>query len=282
MRMNVIYCGDCIQGLKRLPNKSVDLILTDPPYNISKENDNRDRSKLNSPIMRRESPLRYDFGEWDNMNREQFIDFTIKWLTECCRVLKDGGTIISFFNKEDISLLGWEAKKFGIRTRTIFTWCKSNPVPSFRKVNYLSATEYLWIGSKGDKSWTFNFKLQKEMKNYMITPNGSIYKETEHPTEKPKELISHLIDIHSNNNDIVLDPFMGSGTTADVCKELNRRWVGFEISPEYCKIIEKRLSQKVMTGFFDTQAPQNAESLNSDLTGLSADKPQILPLAELR
>jgi len=241
MEINKVYCMDALEFLKQIPDSSVDLVLTDPPYNISKENDNRDRSKLSSPIMRRESPLRYDFGEWDNMSRDVFIDFTKQWLKECCRVLKDGGTIISFFNKEDISLLGWEAKQFGIRTRTIFTWCKSNPVPSFRKVNYLSATEYLWIGSKGTKSWIFNFKQQKEMKNFMVTSNKSAYGETKHPTEKPLSLINHLIEIHSNKGDVVLDCFAGSGTTAVACIELERNFIVIEKDTKYFKMCEDRI-----------------------------------------
>ena len=243
METNKLYLMDTLEFLKQIDNNSIDLVLVDPPYNISKENDNRDRSKLNSPIMRRESPLRYDFGGWDNMDRKTFLEFTSHWLIECCRVLKDGGTIISFFNKEDISFLGWETKSLGIRTRTIFTWCKSNPVPSFRKVNYLSATEYLWIGSKGTKSWTFNFKMQKEMKNFMITSNGSGYKETEHPTEKPLSLIKYLIEIHSNPKDLILDCFMGSGTTAVACKQLGRRFIGCDNNKEYIKIANKRLEQ---------------------------------------
>ncbi len=241
MEINKIYCMDCLEGLKQLPDNSVDLIIADPPYNISKLNDNRDRSKLNSPIMRRESPLKYDFGDWDNKSREEFIEFTKSWLKESCRVLRNGGTIISFFNKEDISLLGWTAKDYGIRTRTIMSWHKTNPVPSFRKVNYLSACEFLWIGSKGDKAWTFNFKQQKEMHNFFQTANKSSYGETKHPTEKPLSLIKHLIEIHSKENDIVLDPFMGSGTTALACKQLGRKFIGFEISQEYCEIAEKRI-----------------------------------------
>ena len=101
--VNQAICGDSLEVMKHFPNESFDLILTDPPYNISKLNDNRDRSKLNSPIMRRESPLKYDFGEWDNKTRDQFLEFTTKWLKECCRVLKDGGTFISFFNILSIS-----------------------------------------------------------------------------------------------------------------------------------------------------------------------------------
>lgn len=250
LELNKIYNHDCLDGMKLLDDNSVDCIITDPPYNISKENDNRDRSKLNSPIMRRESPLVYDFGEWDNRTREDFLDFTKKWFKECCRVIKDGGTFISFFNKEDISLLNWEGKLHDVRTRTIFTWCKSNPVPSFRKVNYLSATEFIWIGSKGTKPWLFNFTMQKEMANFVVTSNKSSYGETEHPTEKPVRLIRKFLKTHTNENDIVLDPFMGSGTTAVACKQLNRKYIGFEISKEYCDIANRRLSQGTL---FDLQ-----------------------------
>ena len=138
-------------------------------------------------------------------------------------------------------MLGWEAKEYGVRTRTIFTWCKSNPVPSFRKVNYLSATEFCWIGIKGDTGWTFNFKYQKEMKNYMVTPNASSYGVSLHPTEKPLKLIKHFVELHSKKGDIVLDPFMGSGTTAVACIELERRFIGFELSSEYCAMANKRI-----------------------------------------
>ena len=246
IELNKIHRGNCLELIKQIPDNSIDCIITDPPYNISKENDNRDRSKLNSPIMRRESPLKYDFGEWDNKSREEFLEFTKQWIIEACRVLKDGGTIISFFNKEDISYLGWEAKKLGVRTRTIFTWCKSNPVPSFRKVNYLSGTEFIWIGSKGTKAWTFNFKQQKEMKNFMITSNKSAYGETEHPTEKPKELIKHLLEIHTKEGDVVLDLFNGSGTTTICCQELNRKFIGMEINQDFIDMANKRLSQTTL------------------------------------
>lgn len=226
--------------MKEIPDNCVDLIIADPPYNISKLNDNRDRSKLNAPIFRRKSPLRYDFGKWDNLERQEFLDFTQRWLFESIRLLKrEGATMVSFFNKEDISFLGWLAKTKGVRTRTIISWHKTNPVPSFRKVNYLSACEFIWIGSIG--KWTFNFGKQKDMHNFFETANSSAYGETEHPTEKPKSLISHLIKIHSNKNNTVLDLFSGSGTTAVACRELNRNFIGIERNPEYCKIAGQRL-----------------------------------------
>jgi len=248
---NRIINADCMDILKQLPDKCVDLILTDPPYNISKLNDNRDRSKLNSPIMRRNKPLNYDFGEWDNMERQEFLDFTKEWLLQCIRVLRDGGTLISFFNKEDISYLGWVAQDNGMRTRTIYTWHKTNPVPSFRKVNYLSACELAWIGSKGDKTWTFNFGRQKDMHNFFETPNASCYKETEHPTEKPLMLWDNLLRVHSNENDLVLDCFSGSGTTAIACHNLKRRFICIEKDKDYWEASVKRLedAQKQLTLF---------------------------------
>ena len=251
MELNKIYNEDCLQTMSKIPDNFVDLIITDPPYNISKENDNRDISKANSPIMRRGSLLNYDFGKWDNMKRSDFLRFTNKWLKEGCRILKDGGTFISFFNKEDISYLGWVAKRYGIRTRTIFTWHKTNPVPSFRKVNYLSSTEFIWIGSKGNKAWTFNFLMQKEMHNFYETSNASAYSETKHPTEKPIELIDYLVNIHSNENNVIYDCFVGSGTTIVSCLKYKRKYIGSEISKEYCDLAEKRiLPYKMQTILF--------------------------------
>ena len=238
-----IIHGDCREILPKIPDKSIDLVLTDPPYNVSKLNDRRDRSKLNSPIMRRDSPLVYDFGEWDNRTQQEFFDFTKEWLKLICNTLRVNGTIASFFSKEDISLLNWEAQKYDVRTRTIFVWHKTNPVPTFRKVNYLSACEFIWLGSKG--TWIINYKKQAEMHNFYETPNSSSYGETGHPTEKPIALIHHLIEIHSNPSNLILDPFLGSGTTAYCAKKLNRYCIGIEIEEKYCEIAAKRCSQGV-------------------------------------
>ena len=236
--------GDCLIEMQTLIDEGVqvDCILTDPPYNISQLNDNRDRSKMDSPIMRRKKPLNYDFGAWDNMERQEFLDFTRDWYELCVQLLRDGGTFISFFSKEDVNYLGWMGKEYDMRTRTIFTWHKTNPVPSFRKVNYLSSCEYAWIGSKGEIGWTFNFKQQKEMHNFFETPNKSSYGVTKHPTEKPLDMIEHLLEIHTNENDLVLDCFMGSGTTGVACKNLNRDFIGIELDEDYFKISDDRIN----------------------------------------
>ena len=242
--MRLIH-GDCLEEMQTLIKEGVevDLILTDPPYNISKLNDNRDRSNMDSPIMRRKKPINYDFGAWDNMERQEFLDFTNDWFNLCVQLLKEGGALISFFSKEDVNFLGWIGKEYGMRTRTVFTWHKTNPVPSFRKVNYLSSCEYAWVGSKGEKGWTFNFKQQKEMHNFFETPNKSSYGVTKHPTEKPLSMMEHLIEIHSNPNDLVLDCFMGSGTTGVACQELNRDFIGIEKVEEYYDIAKERIRE---------------------------------------
>ena len=129
-----------------------------------------------------------------------------------------------------------------MRPRTVFTWHKTNPVPSFRKVNYLSSCEYAWIGSKGESAWTFNFKQQKQMHNFFETPNKSSYGVTKHPTEKPVSMFEHLIEIHTNPDDLVLDCFMGSGTTGVACKNLCRDFIGIELDDEYFKIASDRIN----------------------------------------
>lgn len=236
--------GDCIEEMQKLIDKDVkvDLIFTDPPYNVSKLNDNRDRSKMDSPIMRRKKPLNYDFGEWDNMERQEFLDFTKEWYGLCVDLLREGGTFISFFSKEDVNYLGWIGKDMGVRYRNTFTWHKTNPVPSFRKVNYLSSCEYIYMGSKGESAWTFNFKQQKEMHNFFETPNKSSWGVTKHPTEKPVTLIKHLLEIHSNHDDTVLDCFMGSGTVGVACVELGRNFIGMEMSDEYFSMASERIN----------------------------------------
>ena len=246
-----IYCGDCLEILPLLEDKSIDLCLTDPPYGISNKVYREygvDRSKFRSKIMRRKKAINFHFGEWDVWKtKEEFLEYTKKWLLGAIGVLKQNGTIISFFNKEDISYLNWEAYKQGIKTRTIFTWHKTNPVPSFRKVNYLSACEFIWIGSKG--KMTFNFGYQKDMHNFFECPQCQGNDRTEHPTQKPLPLIKHFLEIHSKKSDLILDPFLGSGTTLVACKELGRCGIGIEISEEYSKVAVNRLKNTMRSMF---------------------------------
>lgn len=250
--------GDCLELFDTIEDGSIDLILTDPPYNISQDGHSIIRANLNSALMRRESNIVYDFGEWDKMTDEDYLAFTKDWFTKCVDKLKDGGTFISFFPKENVNYLGWIGKELEMRTRTIFTWHKTNPTPSFRKVNYLSACEFAWIGSKGEKAWTFNFGYQKDMHNFYETPNASSYATTEHPCEKPIVLLKHLIEVHSNMGDTVLDPFAGSGSTLVACRDLGRNCIGIEKDDKWYQVAKNRIEQhESQSNLFDFNVPNN-------------------------
>ncbi len=238
---------DCLDFLKNVPNNSVDCIITDPPYMISQSGKKISRKSLSAKSWKRDMDIKLDFGDWDNFkDQKEFFKFTESWFKECVRVLKPKGWIYIFFDKQKTGyfdlILG---PRYGVKSRTIFAWLKSNPCPSFRKVNWLSASEFIWVGSKGECKLK-NFLRQNEMSNYMITPNKSAYGETKHPTEKPKELIRKFILTSTDESDTVLDCFVGSGTTAKVCKELKRNFIGCDISEEYCKIAINRLKQEIL------------------------------------
>ncbi len=239
---NKVVQGDCLELMKKLPDNSVDLIVTDPPYAISQKGNKLSRKSRSSKSWKRSMDIKLDFGEWDHFETdEDFFEFTENWFKECVRVLKPKGWIYVFFDKQKIGYFDLMlAPKYGIKSRTIFAWLKTNPCPSFRKVNWVSASEFVWVGSKG-KCKLKNFLKQTEMFNYMLTPNKSIYGKTSHPTEKPESLIKKFILTSSNKGDLILDPFIGSGTTAVACKMLDRNFIGFELSEEYCEIARKRI-----------------------------------------
>lgn len=247
---NQVVQGDCLELMKKLPDNSVDLIVTDPPYNISQEN-NLSRKTLNSKLQKRNTDIVLNFGEWDIFDSEQdYFQFTENWFKECVRVLKPKGWILVWFDKFrtgyfDLLL----APKYDIKSRTILIWHKTNPTPSFRKVNYLSSSEFCWVGSKGSSKIKF-FGSQNDMHNVFDYPNSSVYGVTKHPTEKPIEIIRKLILNNSLPNDLVLDPFLGSGTTAIACKQLGRDFIGMELSEEYCEIARKRLEQENLKSWF--------------------------------
>jgi site-specific DNA-methyltransferase (adenine-specific) len=252
MELNKIYNEDCLIGLKKLENESVDGIVTDPPFMISQAGNKLSR-RAGRKSLKDNMDVKLDFGEWDQFENEAaFKKFTEAWFAECVRILKPGCWFYIFFDKQKTGYFDLlYAKKYGMRSRTIFTWLKSNPTPSFRLVNWLSSSEFVWVGSKGDCRLK-NFLKQTEMFNYMITPNSGSYGETEHPTEKPKVLIKRFIETSSNPGEIILDPFMGSATTAVCAYELNRKFIGFEKNKEYYDMGMARLHHVMgQRGLFD-------------------------------
>ncbi|MFA6073156.1 MAG: site-specific DNA-methyltransferase [Candidatus Woesearchaeota archaeon] len=234
MELNKIYCMDALEFLRQIPDGSVDLVVTDPPYNISQKND----LKINGRIIKK------NFGEWDfNFN-------PVPILAELRRVLKSNGQIYVFCGTAQIPIYMREfIEKWFFRN--LLVWYKTNPPPRLSKTNYLFANEYIIyaIKEKGKPSLsTFNFSSQTTMHNAFVS--GALQgkerlKGTDgiaiHPTQKPLAILKKLISVSSNEGDVVLDPFMGIGSTAVACKELKRNFIGCEINREYVDWANKRL-----------------------------------------
>jgi DNA modification methylase len=234
---NKIYLMDCVKGIKDIANESVDLIITDPPYNIGQNNK---RTKVGNVIMTNKEA----WGEWDNYDPAEFEIFFVTYLKECFRILKRGGVMYCFSAREDNGFYIHKAVDIGFNYLNSLCIVKDNPLPQFTKTNYRSAFELCFYVCKGDKPTTFNFISQKECINVYRYLIGR--KDTKHPTEKPLNFFKKLIKISSNEGDLVFDGFMGSGTTAVASKQLNRNFLGFEINDKYLAMANKRLSQNTL------------------------------------
>ena len=253
-----------LQYLTTIPDGSIDLILTDPPYIISKETgmnihynkvkDNEanqvevvkteeewleykganniqdDTKKKNymkyGTIYGKKYCVKTDYGEWDS---EFTLEILEKIIAEYYKKLKHGGTIIIFFDLWKISFLKEIMEKHKFKQIRFIEWIKTNPQPLNSSVNYLTnCREIALLGVKGTKP-TFNSKYDNGI--YMFPLQGG--KNRFHPTQKSLSLFETLIMKHSNENDVVLDTFLGGGTTAIAAKNTKRRFKGCELSKEY-------------------------------------------------
>lgn len=204
--------GDCLERMSRMPDKSVDMILTDIPYGVVNRSDNGLR----------------------NLNKEKADIFDLdmnKMLEEFFRVSR--GQIIIFCGKEQFSsIYEFFANQKGT-TRPII-WHKSNPSPMNGQYVYLSGVELaVWFKPKGRK--VFNAHCKNTVFKY---PNGS---RKIHPTQKNVDLFEELIIDNTSENEIVFDPFMGSGTTGIACLNTNRKFVGIELDETYFNIAKERI-----------------------------------------
>lgn len=230
----IVENRDIFSFMNDIQDGSIDLICTDPPYIISKT------SGFASGRNKKFSGGAYktDFGEWDK--QELDLDSLLK---EFYRILKPSGYCIIFF---DVWKLG-ELKNIALDNKfvqpRVIQFQKTNPVPINSKINYLTnGIEYALTLTKGGMP-TFNSSYNNGVFRYSICHGQE---RTSHPTQKPLDLIEKLISIHSNEGDVVFDGFAGSGTTGVACVHLNRKFLGCEISEEYFKIANQRMT--------DTQA----------------------------
>ena len=222
-----IINGDCLDELKKISDKSIDLILTDPPYIISRETNftkgGGNEAKYGSISM--------DFGEWDKDPLN--LDALMK---EWYRILKDGGTLIIFYDIFKMQEIYNLSSKYKFKQPRIGIWDKTNAVPINARVNYLSnCREYFISFCKGKKA-TFNSYYDKAFYQYPIVGGKE---RTIHPTQKPLQLMEDLIKVNSNEG-----CFMGSGTTGVAAVKNNRKFIGIEIDSVYFDIAKERINKE--------------------------------------
>ena len=226
-----LYLGDCLEILLQIED-TVDLVLTDPPWNVSRE----------VVIHRSMNPKKYkytgkdinlDFGEWDHFESEkEYLEFTLRWMDEATRLLKPSGHLISFFDQNLTTELIRIGESLGLQMRQHLYWLKLNPVPRARKVDFMVALEHAcWFTKPPRKGATFNYQLGQQ-RNYVEAPIPS-GRWRIHPTQKPLKVLETWISYLTNPGDLVLDPFAGSGSTAVACEKLGRRWIAIEKEGEY-------------------------------------------------
>lgn len=224
MELNKVYWGDCLEEMKQIPDKSIDLVITDPPYRvISGGNKHKDGVGWHGSVLEKND------GKIFKYNDIKFSDY----LPELYRVLKDGShcyIMVNFINLSDLLI---ESKNSGFHQHNLLVWEKNNKVLNRW---YMKNAEYI----------LFLYKKPSKKINIIGTPtilksNNPINKK--HPTEKPEELMEIMIKNSSNENDVILDPFAGSGTTAIACLNTNRNYILIEKEKEYIDIINKRISE---------------------------------------
>jgi len=257
MKVNHIYLGDCVEIMNKEIDKScIDLMYADPPYNLSGTALTLIHSKTGGPFYKMNE-------EWDTWSYDDYFDFTKKWFTASFSVLKPAGSLYISCTYHNIGEIIFIGKELGVQLKNIITWYKTNAMPNITKRTFTHATEYVCWFVKG-KNWKFNYDQlkqfnpnktksgqPKQMRDFIELPivqgkerlkngNGRAL----HPTQKPEKLIEMILLASSDVNDLVLDPFFGTGTTGVVASKLKRKWVGIEMNSEYFKIANERIFGK--------------------------------------
>ncbi len=247
--LNQILIGDCIELMRGIPDGSVDAVFADPPYNL----------QLGGKTLYRpedQTAARAVRDSWDAFESPaQYDEFTRAWLRECKRVLKPDGALWTIGSYHNIFRVGAALQDMGFWILNDIVWVKTNPMPNFRGTRFTNAHETLiWATPQKTGKYTFNYETMKKLNGgkqmrsdwgINICLGEERVKGTDgkslHNTQKPLDLLHRVILSSTKPGDIILDPFMGSGTTAVAAKELGRQFIGFEREPEYVAAARTRI-----------------------------------------
>jgi site-specific DNA-methyltransferase (adenine-specific) len=226
---------DCLEGMKQIPDNSIDLIVTDPPYKIVEGGCSNKAVTINAcgGILNKHDGDNIELVKKGKIFTHNEIEFK-EWLPEIYRVLKKQSHCYIMINGRNLAELQMEAEKVGFRFHNIIVWDKGNATPNKW---YMQRLEFILFMFKGEA------KNINNMGTTTLLQVPNIKRGTKlHPTEKPVDLMKILIENSSKKNDIVLEPFAGCGSTLLACKETGRNFIGFELDKHYCELAEKRIS----------------------------------------
>jgi modification methylase len=243
-----ILTGDCVAELEKLPAASVDLVFADPPYNLQLQGD-----------LKRPDDSRVDAvdDDWDKFSSfSAYDDFTRAWLMACRRVMRPDATLWVIGSYHNIFRVGALLQDLGFWILNDVIWRKSNPMPNFRGRRFTNAHETLiWASRSADARYTFNYEaLKAGNEDVQVRSDWTLAlctgeerlkgkdKRKLHPTQKPEALLARVILSSSRPDDLVLDPFAGTGTTGAVAKRLGRRFLGIERDGSYAAAARERIA----------------------------------------
>ncbi len=234
----ILYNDDCIKIMKKIENESIDVVFADPPYFLSNGGKSISSGKVVS----------VNKGEWDKKeNYDDIQKFTKEWITECYRILKIKCSIWISGTYHNIFDIKKTLDEVGFKIINIIIWKKINPPPLIYKNKCRFSYEFIIWADKGH-GHTFNYEIMyninnAELEDVWLLPAVSMSEKKygHHPTQKPECLLERIIKASTTEWQLVLDPFMGSGTTGIVCKRLNRKFIGIEKEKNYYEICLKRI-----------------------------------------
>jgi len=231
--------GNCLDEMVNIKSSSIDLVLTDPPYNIANFMKNRDTN-----LVKMRNNFFGDAG-WDELSFEEWRDSMDLFFKETNRMVKEGGAIVIFMSLIRMETILKLAEKNGLYYKTTGIWHKKNPMPRNMNLQFINSVEGWMYFINKKKTGTFNNQGNAihDFIESSATPSSE-KKYGGHPTQKPEKVFAWFIELLSKPGDLVLDPFMGSGTAAVVSKKIGRNFIGIELRDEYFKMVQKRILDK--------------------------------------